>query len=277
MASAIKTKTRLKTVKSLNSIFYALQIIAISRMQKVKLKHKQAQSYLEAVREIAAQFDFKMPAGRLKKWKTLGVLISANRGFCGAFNQNLFFRFHNFVKELEGASEFMVFGKRGLDHLAARKQPVSASYLKEDYGFEFFHGMGKTLVSKYRSGEVSGIHIIFNRYQSVIRQDAVTRRLLPPESKPAPMISKYLIEPDQRSARDAVLEQLVAAELYFSYLDSLLGELSSRMVTLKGAIENSKDLIGTMTIQLNKDRQQSITQDLLEIISSSESLKEEVY
>ena len=97
MSVLLKTKKRLKTIKNLNSIFTALQVITMARLQKLKLKHKNAQQYLWSIREIAEQLDFSECMAKEKQTGRLAILISANRGFCGAFNQNVLFRSQNFL------------------------------------------------------------------------------------------------------------------------------------------------------------------------------------
>lgn len=277
MPVLIKTKRRLRTLKSLNSIFNALQVITIARLQKVKTKHKRAEQYLAEIMKIARQLDFSKIYKKNRTARNLAVLISPNRGFCGAFNQNLLYRTDNFIKESASAPEFIVFGRKGLDFLRKKKQSIINNYMEEEYSFNFFAKLAAEILQRYYAGEIAEANFIFNRYMTVMRQDAVANRVIPREGISPPAIDRYIIEPDKELAAEKVFEQLLAAELYFSYLDSQLGEISARMFTMKGAIENSKELIGGLTIELNKARQQSITRDLLEIIASSESLKEGSY
>ncbi len=108
-----------------------------------------------------------------------------------------------------------------------------------------------------------------------MRQDAVSNRTLPVEFGPARSWNKYIVEPEREAVAEKIFKYRLAAQLYFAYLDSQLGELSSRLFTMKGAIENSKELIDTLVLNINKERQQSVTRELLEIIGATEGLKEE--
>ena len=269
MSVLLKTKKRLKTIKNLNSIFTALQVITMARLQKLKLKHKNAQQYLWSIREIAEQLDFSECMAKEKQTGRLAILISANRGFCGAFNQNVLFRSQNFIKEHNGEAEFIVFGRKGLEFLRAKKHPPRDQFLAEDYAFDFFFA----LMEKALRGR-SEIHVIFNRFSSVVRQDAVALQIFPLAQKSTVEASRYLVEPSRRAAAQKALKLWLAAEIYFAYLDSQLGEIYSRIFTLKGAIENSKEIIQNLTMGFNKARQQLITRDLLEIVGSSEWLEE---
>lgn len=274
MPTLTKTKTRLKTIKSLNAIFGAMQVIAIARLQKIRARHKLVEHYLAELRKIARQMDLSLllqPQGN----KRLAVLMTPNRGFCGAFSQNILFRAQNFAAEAGENTEFIVFGRKGADFLRAKKKAIKETYLAEDYAFDVFEKMAQGIIGQMVQGEISETHLIFNRFRSVMRSDAVANKILPVEASNFRDYGYFIIEPDKKAAGEAILERLVAMELYFAYLDSKLGELSSRMFTLKGAIENSDELIQGLGIELNKARQDAITDELLEIIASSESLKEE--
>lgn len=142
MPDLTKTKRRLRTIKSLNSIFNALQIITIARLQKLKGRHQHAERYLSEIKQIAGQLDFSCIYRSPKKTaKNLAILISPNRGFIGAFNQNLLYRAGNFIREAGSGTEFVVFGRKGADFLRGKKQAVRDIYLAEDYDFSFFAGL----------------------------------------------------------------------------------------------------------------------------------------
>ncbi|MFA4905690.1 MAG: FoF1 ATP synthase subunit gamma [Candidatus Margulisiibacteriota bacterium] len=268
MPPLVKTRRRLKTVKSLNSIFNALQVITLARLQKIKAKHAAAKQYLLELKTMAEEVG--QAEGLSGPAEGMAVLFSGNRGFCGMFNQNILFRTRSFIEE--GEATFLVFGRKGLEFLRSRRQKVADSYLAEDYGFSFFEEKAAGILKRFRAGEIGGVDLIFNHFRSVMRQDAVANRILPeagpPDGRPV------LVEPSRETAADKIKLRRLAMELYFAYLDSQLGEVSARLFTLKGAIENSKELINDLSIALNKARQQSITNELLEIIASSESLKE---
>jgi F-type H+-transporting ATPase subunit gamma len=108
-----------------------------------------------------------------------------------------------------------------------------------------------------------------------MKHEAYVYRMLPPEGYLGSSDTSHIIEPDKRSLTDALFRHLLACRLYHFYLDSMLGEVSSRMVILKGAVESSKDLIDELVININKLRQQTITSELPEVVSSSESLRKE--
>ncbi len=271
MSVPVKLKQRLKTIRNLNSIFNALQVITTAKVQKVRKRHKDSSHYLASLEQGAKHLDFSGYSGRNKKGRVTAILISTNRGLCGAFNQGLFYRTQGFLKEHAGRDvRFIVLGRRGVEFVRSRGGRIDRIFTEEEIGFEHFAALSQELIRQYLSGDVSEVYVIHNRFKSVMRQETFSVRVLPYEGARGGPTSRYILEPDAVLLTERFFETLFSAQLFHYYVDSLLGELSSRMFTLKGAIENSKELMNDLVIGLNKIRQQTITRDLLEIISSSE-------
>jgi F-type H+-transporting ATPase subunit gamma len=275
MSVPVKLKSRLKTIRNLNAIFNALQVITTARMQKVRSLHKSSHHHLVALEDAARHLDLSRFSLTPASNKSTAILISGNRGLCGSFNQNLFWRANSFIKEqaaLQNDVEFIVFGKRGHSFLKTKGLAVRQFFASEDVSPKVFRSIAKELLASFLSGSTSEAHVIANRYRSVVKQEALVHRLFPLEVSPVRDDSYFILEPDESAAVHEVVERLVTSKLFHYYIDSTLGELSSRLFTLKGAIENSKELMENLALDLNKIRQQSITGELLEIISSSECL-----
>jgi len=184
MVVSLKLRRRLRTIKNLNSIFNALQVITTARLQKIKERHRHAQHFLGSVQEMSQDFDFSKFNKTVKNGKALALLISPNRGFCGAFNANLFFRAQNFIKETGREVEFVAFGRKGLEFLKAKKQYVSGSYLAEDYSFPFFVEILNQILRRWEQNEIAETYLIFNRFY--------TEGHLPMDRTEKPAFSKSL-------------------------------------------------------------------------------------
>src|SRR3989338_3917129 len=272
MPAPIKLKRRHKAINSLNAIFKAMQVIAAVKLKKIKECHAAALYCLKQMEAAAQHLDLAQIIPPREKGKTLAVFFSSNRGFCGAFNTNLFNRVQNFAKEQAGVfppPEFIVFCPQGMGIFRAQKLAVKESHFEENLPFSFF---GKIADEIKDSRE---IYIIYNRFKSLVRQETFARRIMPYAGLPfSGNASHYLLETEKEKLAREWFKQLIAVRLYYSYMSSLYGEYSARVFTLKNAIENSQELSAGLTLDLNKLRQQNITRDLLEIISSAESLKE---
>ena len=275
MSVPVKLKSRLRTIKSLNSIFAALQVITTAKIQTIRSIHGTSMRFLSQLEGAARHLDLLPNMNEKKSSKVLAILISSNRGLCGGFNQNLFYRVGSFIKEQGAAGaevDYVVFGKKGQQFLKSRNQQIKQVFAKEYVDPTVFFELAEDLLKRLLSGQISGVYVISNRYRSVMKQDALVHKLLPIEGPEVLDESYFILEPQKEAVKSQLLLHIVAARLFHFYMDSQLGELSSRLFTLKGAIENSKELIDRLVLDLNKVRQQSITRDLLEIISSSECL-----
>lgn len=275
MSVPVKLKSRLKTVKGLNSIFNALQVITTARMQKVRGVHKNLLHYLSVLEKVTGHLDLSADPGGRKSSKALAILMSSNRGLCGGFNQSLFYRAGSFIREQAEAGrevEYVVFGRKGQQFLRSKNQGIKQIFIKEEIDPGMFLGLAEQLLADFLSGAARNVYVISNRFRSVMKQEALVHSLLPIEGRGARDESYFILEPGKEALKSELLLRLIAARLFYFYIDSQLGELSSRLFTLKGAIENSDELIDKLALDLNKIRQQTITRDLLEIISSSECL-----
>lgn len=275
MGETVKLKSRLKTITGLNSIFNAMQVITTVRMQKARERHTAFSNYIAGIEEAAEKMDFSpfimdKPAG-----DAVLIFITSNRGLCGSFNTNLFARWQAFLGQIKAISHLKIIaiGKKGSDCLKAKKLPIQQVCLQEDYPFKFFQELFAGLYADYLAGTVADVHIIFNKYKSVIKQDAYVYRLLPPEFSLNSALSNTILEPSPEVLSKKLFFLLQASRLFHFFLESKLGEASSRLVTLKGAIESSDELIDDLTIDLNKSRQQAITAQLLDLVGSSMGLQ----
>ena len=275
MGSCAKLKSRLKTITGLNSIFNAMQVITTVRMKKSRERHTAFSNYIAGIEEAAEKMDFSPFILNKPTGNTVLIFITSNRGLCGSFNMNLFARLQAFAGQIDKNSplKIIAIGKKGNDFLRARKYTVNNAYLEEDYDFRFFQELFANLYAEYLAGTTASVHVMFNKYKSVIKQDTYVYRLLPPEFTLKLEPSNVIQEPSKEILAKKLFFMLHATLLFHFFLESKLGESSARLVTLKGAIESSKELIDDLTINLNKSRQQAITAQLLDLIGSSMGLQ----
>ncbi|MDI6731826.1 MAG: FoF1 ATP synthase subunit gamma [Candidatus Margulisbacteria bacterium] len=275
MTSTGKLKSRLKTITGLNSIFNAMQVITTVRMKKARERHTAFSNYIAGIEEAAGKMDFSPFIIDKPTGDTVLIFITSQRGLCGGFNVNLFNRLQTFAKQInrENPLRIIAVGKKGSDYVKARKYAVKNAYLEEDYDFSFFQELFAGLYTEYLAGKIASLHVMFNKYKSVIKQDTYDYRLLPPEFSLRAASSNVIQEPSKGILAKKIFFMLNTSLLFHFFLESKLGEASARLVTLKGAIESSDELISNLTINLNKARQQAITEQLLDLVGSSMGLQ----
>ncbi|MFA5839534.1 MAG: FoF1 ATP synthase subunit gamma [Candidatus Margulisiibacteriota bacterium] len=272
MASTTKLKRRFKTVSGLNSIFNAMQVITTVRMGQARQRHSIFSDYLAGIEQAACKMNFSPFLREQKAGENVVILLSTNRGLCGGFNFNLFANLQGLIGRISAANnscKVIAIGKKGDDFARSRRLTTEEAHLKEDYAFAHFKQVTDKLLDDYRVGKISAVYVVFNRFKSVMRQDARAYRLLAPEVVFNSEDMNVLLEPDKYLLSEKTFRLLLAARLFHFYLESKLGEACARMVTLKGAVESSKEIIDSLSRDMNKMRQASITAELLELIGSS--------
>ncbi len=264
--SLLKLRDRLKTVKSLNSVFSALQVVTMVRTRKVKEKHFAMERYLSPIRETLR--------GRVKSeqlgGKTL-VVVTSNRGLCGMFNKMVLAKANDFLRE-NPAAQLVALGKNGAEYYRRlRRPPRFQNYDSvEKPAFESTKKIFRQLF------ELRGeIHVAYNIYHSTVSQVPKIERLypLPEELAGAGEPPDLIMEPDPLTLVDRLYYHYLEARLFQIILNSVMGELGARFMVLKGAVDTSQDMADGLLLSINKARQMMITRDLLEIVSAAEALR----
>ncbi|MFH1386341.1 MAG: FoF1 ATP synthase subunit gamma [bacterium] len=266
--SLLKLKSRQETIKNLNSIFSALQVVAVVRTQKTKEKYFALERYLEPMRQVLR--------GRVKARKSkrkIVVVVASNGGLCGAFNHQAAAAADKFLSEQAG-SEIVVLGENAADHLRKRgyKLALTAHEVVEK---PKFIDTAKLLKNLYSPG--AEITIVYNIFKSTLVQKPTvyTFSPLPPELKSKKGVEEFVLEPEPKTLIDKLFYHYLEVRLFQIILESQMGELGARFMVLKGAVDTSKELSDGLTLQINKTRQAGITSDLLEIVSATEALRKD--
>lgn len=222
--------------------------------------------------------------------RVLMVVLTSDRGLCGAFNTNINKRGEREWKSrIESGQEvqLVLIGRKGRDYFTRRNAPVR-EYLPgiwEKLNLETAQTVGERILAPLNKGEVDAIYLVYNEFKSAISQAVVVERLLPvahPETAVEnktdglhqEQTAEFLFEP----TKGALLERLVPMYVDISILralyESMASELGARMTAMDAATKNAKEIIDSLTLQYNQARQASITKELMEIIGGSEALKE---
>jgi F-type H+-transporting ATPase subunit gamma len=218
--------------------------------------------------------------------RVLLLVLTSDRGLCGAFNTNINKRAEREWKSrtAEGQDvKLMVVGRKGRDYLNRRGAPVVEHFagVWDKLGLATAQGVGKKLLAPFYAREVDAIYLVYNEFKSAMSQMVVVERLLPvqPTDKKKPegaeaTSDEYGFEPH----KDALLTRLVPMYVDISILRALYeaqaSELGARMTAMDAATKNAKEMIASLTLAYNKARQAAITKELMEIIGGSEALKE---
>jgi F-type H+-transporting ATPase subunit gamma len=213
--------------------------------------------------------------------RVLLVVLTSDRGLCGAFNTNINKRGEREwrARAAEGQEvKLVVVGRKGRDYMTRRGAPV-LEYLPgvwDKLGLETAQQVGKAVLAPFDRKEVDAIYLVYNEFKSAMSQQVVVERLLPvrPSERAEEAVREYIFEPDKPALLERLVPMYVDVSILRALYESQASELGARMTAMDAATKNATEMINALTLQYNKARQAAITKELMEIIGGSEALKE---
>ena len=291
MATLKALKNRIAAVKKTRQITKAMKMVAAAKLRRAQLNMEQAKPYAQSLKEVIAELGARVPREahplldvRPQKNAML-IVLTSDRGLCGAFNVNIAKRAEAYIKNNEGGHEnieLAVIGKKGKEYFKFRGYDIAREYMEvlTEPTMERASEVGDEITSRYMDAGLDAAYIVYNEFKSAAKQDLVIERLLPiiPDdmgveiTKDGPAEFKY--EPSMNAILETILPLYVNVRIYFAVLESLAAEMGARMTAMDLATQNAEDMIGKLTLQFNRTRQAAITKELLEIVAGAEALKE---
>jgi F-type H+-transporting ATPase subunit gamma len=291
MAKAREIKRRIRSVRSTQQITKTMEMVSTSKLKKAQTKLLEARPYNKALKEMTAEL-LQGLGGRsvnplMKSYKEIEsvivLLITSNRGLCGAFNNNLIRLCRETIdvyREKGVETRLFISGKKGMSYFRYLQYPIEESYteLSDLPTVEGLSPLADILIEEFTSGKAQEVHIIYSTFHSVMSQKPVQERILPIREDQAagvelPEEDKYIIEPSAESILESLLPAFVRNMVYQAFLETHTSEHGARRTAMKSASENADDMIKTLTRWYNRARQAQITQELAEIVSGAEALK----
>lgn len=289
MASTQILKSRIRSVTSTRQITKAMQLVAASKMRRAQEATKASAAYTKAARELLANLSSHTsvkghPLFVQRPVKSrLMIVIASDKGLAGAYNSNIV---KAYVQELRSddkagiKNKTITIGRKASQFVARLKDTeILGAYeeLPDRPGGSELRAILDSAKTRFISGEVDAVDVIYTNFVSSITQEAQVLRVLPAglavtsESSGAHDVT---YEPSAEEVLGGVAYRLVSAQIFQALLDSRASEHSMRMMAMKNASDNASDLIDDLTLEMNKARQSAITQELAEISGGVEALSE---
>jgi F-type H+-transporting ATPase subunit gamma len=288
MASLRDIRRRIKSIKNTAQITKAMQMVAASKMRKAQEAALNGRPYAILLNRVLVslrnRLDEKVHALLEKRdvKSELVVLLSTDKGLCGALNTNLFREATNFDSN---STKFISVGRKGTQFLARTKRNMIADFpLKEHPTFLETKAISKFFIERFLSHDVDKVTVLFPRFVNTLTQKPTAITLLPITSleeaglqvESEPPIPKtegdIIFEPTPEKILENIVPYYVHFELYQMVLGTRASEHSARMVAMKGATDNAKEIVKDLTLEYNKARQANITKELLEISTAQLAL-----
>jgi F-type H+-transporting ATPase subunit gamma len=285
MATLRDIQRRIRSVQSTQKITRAMKLVAAAKLRRAQDRIMEARPYARKMGELlsslvarAGEETHPLLARRTSGRKRL-VVITADKGLCGAFNSNILRASLAFLRE-GGTTDLtlVVVGKKARDFYRRRSWTVTSEMLGVFDRLAYAHAqqLAGELMSAYLAEEVDEVHLMYNEFRSVAVQRVKREQLLPIEAAAGDGTGgagEFIYEPSPDAILAALLPRHVTTQVFRALMESAAGEHGARMTAMEAATKNAKEMISLLTIQYNKARQERITKELLDIVGGAEALR----
>ncbi len=289
----------MRSVRNISQVTRALEAVSASKVRRAQQAVLATRAYAGKAFQVLQHLGLQpgsagslhpLLAQRPEIRNITVVLITSDRGLCGAYNTNMVRAAMDFVRHSSVPVSFVAVGRKGRDLLLRRRQKLIAEFinLPGNPTFADVSAIGNLAVDEYLSGRADEVYLAYTDYINTLRQVPRIRHLLPlrPEtedardatglalttSRPAGPSAAYIYEPSQEALLDVIVPRFTALQVYQAILEAAASEHSARMVAMRNATDSAKELLGGLQLGYNKARQLAITSDLLDIVGGVEAL-----
>ncbi len=291
MASLKDIRARIDSTKNTQQITKAMKLVSAAKLRKAQNNITNMRPYAvtlkKVITNIAAAEKVSHPLMKRKEKvnKVLLVVLTSDRGLCGAFNSSInkfAERYYNEKINQVTKLDFIFIGRRGLDYFGRRGIKGVQNFLKldKDISYDMAKGIAESLINYYLDGDYDEIRMIYNEFKSAISQEVTCETLLPIEVDPSAADQSKVLEskdilfdPSAEEITEELLKKNFNLQMYRAMSESVASEHGARMTAMENATNNAKEMINKLTLTYNKARQEKITTELIEIVSGAEALK----
>ena len=291
MPSAREMRLRIRSVKNIAQVTRALQAVSASKVRKavqaVTATRPYATQAWKVLKHLADQpgqtslHPLLVPRAEVKN--ILVVLITSDRGLAGAYNTNILRQALIQFRDSNVPVEYVAVGRKGRDLLLRRRKKVIADFsnLPPAPSFSDVSAIGKLVVDEFMESHYDEVYLAYTDYVNMVKQEPAIKKLLPLEVDKHDHIhdfevkksnSVFSYEPDQTELLNQIVPRFTGLQVYQAILESMASEHAARMVAMRNATDNAGELADYLSLEYNKARQQSITNDMLDIAGGAEAL-----
>jgi len=293
MANLKIIRTRIASVKSTRQITSAMKMVAAAKLRKAQDKIVRLRPYANKLHQILVDLtqslvdseDDNIYGRKSNQEKILIVVVTSNRGLCGGFNSNILKETRRVIAEKyhdqnkKGNLWFIAIGKKGFEFLRRQKQNIleEDNHLFNALTFENVSIVTEKVMESFVSGQFDRVDLIYNQFKNAAVQNLTNEVFLPvetiPSDKKSVTVIDYIYEPTKEEIVKELIPKSLKIQFYKAILDSFVAEHGARMTAMHKATDNATSMIKDLTLQYNKARQASITNQILEVVSGAEALK----
>jgi F-type H+-transporting ATPase subunit gamma len=293
MASAREMRLRIRSVKNISQVTRALEAVSASKVRKAMAAVLATRAYATKAWQVLTHISSQPGRSSLhplltvhpNPQNTLVVVVTGDRGLAGAYNTNIIRYVSRRFDKYPLPVQYIAVGRKGRDLLMRRRKQVIADFtnLPAAPSFADVSAIGRMAVDDFLQGKVDEVFLVYTDFISMGRQETVVKKLLPLEldsgegrveayERQNHLAAAYIYEPEESEILDQIIPRFTALQVYQAILESQASEHAARMVAMRNATDNAIELAGQLQLAYNKVRQQTITNDILDIVGGAEAL-----
>jgi F-type H+-transporting ATPase subunit gamma len=283
MPSTIDIRRRIRSVKNTQQITKAMKMVAAAKLRRAQERIFAARPYAAGLRQVLSSVAARVEnathpllAEREEK-NVLLLIVTADKGLCGAFNTNAIKAAQNFIRDHAFESvQLIPIGRKANDFFRRRTIPLrKQAQAIQALSQETAHEIAVAISEDFIEGKVDAVYVVYNEFRSIISQIVRTERLLPIERAAADQQNTidYIYEPGPEAILAELLPKQIEFQLYRILLESAAAEQGARMTAMEAATKNASEMIDHLTLTYNRIRQASITKEIIEIVSGAAAAK----
>ncbi len=285
MPNVLDIRRRIRSVRNTQQITKAMKMVSAAKLRRAQEAVFSARPYAGQILEVAKSLMARSETRRhplleeREEERVQLVVITADKGLCGAFNANIVKAAEGFINQKADKSiNLFCVGRKGRDYFSKRTAPVKHQRINIFHRIEYGQAREITdkLVSQFMSKDRDAIYLLYNEFKSVIQQRIVVERLLPipPLTPPSEQtLVDYIYEQPAGEILNSLMPKHVEVQVFRALLESSAAEHGARMTAMDAATNNAVEMIESLTLTMNRARQAGITKEIIEVVSGAAALK----
>ena len=288
MATLKAIRKRISSIRNTQQITKAMKMVSAAKLRRAQEAAVQARPYAEKMTELLKNVSARVSSEShvllqpREEKKIQLVLFTSDRGLCGGYNANLIRAAEAFLRRNAGEKEVEItlVGRKGADHYRRRRANIVDRYIGNlaPPADELAAEIAQKLIARFIAGETDAVYILYSHFRSALSQVPTLEKLLPVALADAgesetQQQTEYLYEPGVQELLASLLPRLTDVALQRALLEATASEHGARMTAMDSATTNASKMMGSLTLQMNRARQASITRELMEIVGTAEALK----
>ncbi|HET9881435.1 MAG TPA: ATP synthase F1 subunit gamma [Candidatus Binatia bacterium] len=286
MATLKIIRKRITSIRNTQQITKAMKMVSAAKLRRAQEAALMARPYADKMNEILINLSARVsrsahPLLAIREEKRIQlVLVTSDRGLCGGYNANLVRAAEAFIRQHGAGKEILLVlvGRKGADYYRRRRGETGERYLNflSTPAEELAAVIAEKLITRFVDGETDAVYLIYSHFRSALSQVPTVEKILPvalSETQEPEQLTEYLYEPGAEELLSSLLPKITEIKIQRALLEAAASEHGARMTAMDSATTNASKMMGSLTLQMNRARQASITRELMEIVGTAEALK----